>query len=666
VSPFTGMKHSTLLAFALLALLTGKGWQLGASPAAPDWLKTVIARPATMDYGSAHAAVLWNETIIDVSRGGTFTTRSRKVIRLLPSYKTEYTVARQLYDKSSDEVRSFLAWLILPSGEVIAYRAKDTVDIAVRENIHELYTEAREKLISAEYDAKAGAVFAYESVVEEHSIFSQIQRVVQEDIPSEYSAITINLPEGWHAIAQIFNHEPVAPLVKKRSLTWEFRNLPAIEDEPMAPAMSATAAWLAFDIVPPANSNTGRQTFNSWSSVALYLTPKYEAAAVPDAAIKAKAQTFAAGTSILWERINQLCQQAQKVNYVSIALNTAHAGGCFPNPAASILQHNYGDCKDKATLLKSLLAAQGVDSFPLLVFSGESPDVRAEWVSPQQFNHCIIAIKVDDSVDLPAVKVHPQLGRLLLFDPTDPFVPPGWLPKQDGGGQGLLLAASAGGLIAIPQLRADESRTTRTVHGRLYANGALSAQFDEELHGQSAAEMRAKRTSNTLVDYHKFIEYWLKQSVPLAELRRLESKDDFAKAEFSLTAEFESPTHGKLMQNTLLVFKPVFLQRPESIQLKKDKRTQPLVINPLSLYETYTLDLPAEFRIEELPASVELKTPFGYYKSAIQVESDSRIVVERSLEQSPVVLPASEYEGARSFYERISQSEQSPVVLKHL
>jgi hypothetical protein len=38
-----------------------------------------------------------------------------------------------------------------------------------------------------------------------------------------------------------------------------------------------------------------------------------------------------------------------------------------------------------------------------------------------QFNHCITAIKVDDSAQGPAVIEHPDLGRLVIFDGTDAY-----------------------------------------------------------------------------------------------------------------------------------------------------------------------------------------------------------------------------------------------------
>jgi hypothetical protein len=58
---------------------------------------------------------------------------------------------------------------------------------------------------------------------------------------------------------------------------------------------------------------------------------------------------------------------------------------------------DYGDCKDKANLMRALLKAAGVRAFLLTVYATDADDVQAEWPSPQQFNPCILAIQLADA-----------------------------------------------------------------------------------------------------------------------------------------------------------------------------------------------------------------------------------------------------------------------------
>ena len=62
------------------------------------------------------------------------------------------------------------------------------------------------------------------------------------------------------------------------------------------------------------------------------------------------------------EKMQTLAAFVQRdVRYVGIELGI---GGYQPHPAAEVFAHRYGDCKDKATLLRSMLREIGVDSYP--------------------------------------------------------------------------------------------------------------------------------------------------------------------------------------------------------------------------------------------------------------------------------------------------------------
>jgi len=114
----------------------------------------------------------------------------------------------------------------------------------------------------------------------------------------------------------------------------------------------------------------------------------------------------------------------------------------------------------------------------------------------------------------------------------------------------------------------------------------------------------------------------------------------------------------------LLVFKPVLISRRNAVVFQKGKRTQPIMISTYAYSEICTIELPAGYRVDELPPSLELKTEFGTYKSSLRVENGQRVVNERSVELSSSVLPVSQYESVRNFYEKIVQAEQTPVVLR--
>ena len=46
------------------------------------------------------------------------------------------------------------------------------------------------------------------------------------------------------------------------------------------------------------------------------------------------------------------------------------------------LSRGYGDCKDKATLMRAMLRVLKIESYAVLIFSGDPTYVREEWIAP--------------------------------------------------------------------------------------------------------------------------------------------------------------------------------------------------------------------------------------------------------------------------------------------
>ena len=60
----------------------------------------------------------------------------------------------------------------------------------------------------------------------------------------------------------------------------------------------------------------------------------------------------------------------QDIRYVGIELGI---GGFQPHPAPDVFSHRYGDCKDKATLVRTMLREIGVDSYYVLINATRGP-----------------------------------------------------------------------------------------------------------------------------------------------------------------------------------------------------------------------------------------------------------------------------------------------------
>ena len=76
-----------------------------------------------------------------------------------------------------------------------------------------------------------------------------------------------------------------------------------------------------------------------------------------------------------------------------------------------MLSNEYGDCKDKHTLLAALLKAAGIEAWPVLISSNRELDPKLP--SPAQFNHAITLVSLGD--------------KLIWMDSTEEVAPVGVL-----------------------------------------------------------------------------------------------------------------------------------------------------------------------------------------------------------------------------------------------
>ena len=105
----------------------------------------------------------------------------------------------------------------------------------------------------------------------------------------------------------------------------------------------------------------------------------------PSPEVRAKAEELTKGLNNDLDKVQALYDYvARNFRYVSLSLGL---GRYQPHASSDVLHNQYGDCKDKHTLLASLLEAEGMHASSVLINSSRKldPDVP----SPSQFDHVI-------------------------------------------------------------------------------------------------------------------------------------------------------------------------------------------------------------------------------------------------------------------------------------
>ncbi|HYY41923.1 MAG TPA: transglutaminase family protein, partial [Pyrinomonadaceae bacterium] len=336
---------------------------------------------------------------------------------------------------------------------------------------------------------------------------SQTGWMFQDELPTLVSRFTLQLPTGWRASAITFNHTPVEPTVAGTNYTWELRNLAPVAAEPASPAWTNIVPRLAVSYFPPDGAQVaGVRPFANWTDVSRWVSELADPQADANDALATKAMQLTQGAKTELEKIQAIGRFVQGIQYISIDISVGHGGGIRPHAATEVFAKSYGDCKDKANLMRAMLKVVGIPAYLVAIYSGDPNYVREEWASPGQFNHCIIAVKVSDETQAATVINHPKLGRLLIFDATDDDTPVGDLPDHEQGSLALVVAGADGALLRMPTTPPEANQLERQTEVSLAADGSISASVHERARGQSAAGARGEFKHFSRPEYQRIIQ----------------------------------------------------------------------------------------------------------------------------------------------------------------
>lgn len=629
---------------------------------APAWLERAIDAEIPSELGKADAVIICNEMVHEYGyKGSRQREWVRYAVKILQLDGREEADFRLYYSENSDKISDLEVWIIAPNKKPIRKRRKDFVD-AVEENYAQLETENRFLRYYAGMDVRPGTVFAYSYVKESSSLFAEGLFDFSGKHPYLRSRLEVILPEGWDLDTHFLNntmglkHERIG-----RSWVWTSRNVPALVEEEWAPG-PLKKIRLAYTALPPSNAHNDLLNWRSWSDVGTYTAKICQAPSRPTSAIIAKARALVANISGNWEKIEAISRFVQNINYISINIDVDRGGGYTPRSAEKVLNTGYGDCKDKATLMRSLLEAVGIRSYQVVVYSGMDMEFIPTWTSPRQFNHCILAIETDRPTDSEAVCVHPELGRLLIFDPTSALIPIGYLPDYLQGHPGVIGSELEDPLIQFPHGAAAKHRIDRSITAYLSEAGNLEGDSTTIFSGHRASDWRASYRNLNESDFRQYVANNIGDEIGRATVWQTKANDEFEENRFTLSCHFVAPSMARSMRGQMLIFQPAFTGRVDLVPPEDEHRVNDIRYLPMSFRETVRVTLPEGFVVDEQSADRTIEGPFGSYFCRTRIE-EGVLIYERGTDFEPCTIPAADYEKIRAFYREMVDAEKAPVVL---
>jgi hypothetical protein len=575
----------------------------------PDWMQQAAAKPIGTYSAETNAVVLMDETSVRVLSADQYVEHRRKVVKILrPEGRSDATFGTEVSDK--DKVSDLHAWGIDAAGHKYEVKTKEFNTTAKYQE--ELYTDIK-IMYATVPGAGVGGVFAFEYDILHQIYVGEFDWIPQDSTPVKDASLTVELPTTWEFNAVWANSENIKPQsVGPNKWKWTLSDVPAIEEEPFRPSGKTLSkrlevAFYGGGIKP----STG-----SWANIGTWYKGLADPRRTSTPEIRAAAQSLAQGRSGFDAQVRAIATYLQTdVRYVAIMIGI---GGHQPHFASDVFRHKYGDCKDKAALMATMLEELGYHSEMVLVDT-ERGSVKPE-VPCVRFNHAILAIQLPSSVpdDAYPSMVKTKSGfRYVIFDPTNPYTPFGLIPYYEQNSYALI-STSPGELVRLPLIRPEISGNENAGKFALGTDGILSGEVVQKLTGESASRLRGSLVEYDGKDRSKFLEIVasssLKQaSVDAPEFENLKAIDKDLIIKYKLKMSGYAQHAG-----TLLLVRPRVLG-DKALDLPKKKRNYDLELSTTRRdRDIYEIAIPDGYVVDELPENTHIDVGFAMYDAKIE------------------------------------------------
>jgi len=647
----------------LLSVAFSSGIRAGDAPA---WMHALVNVPLPAHDEKTDAVLLYSEDILNVQGNGKIKSISRRAYKILRPGGHEYGMVHAIFDAET-RITGIRGWCIPAQGKDYEVKDKEVTETALMDVPNgELATDVRMKLLQIPA-AVPGNIVGFEIEHEDRPYVLEDDWDFQGPVPVREARYVLQLPSGWEYKAAWMNHKPIEPSPSgANSWQWVVNDVEPVKHEDAMPPWRGVAARMVVTLLP-AGGSAQNKGFETWKEEGIWEAGLEKGRRDSSSDIKQKVTQLTASAVTPVEKIQVLAQFLQhEIRYVAIELGI---GGWQPHLAPEIYAHKYGDCKDKVTLMSSMLAEIGVESYFVSINTKRGAVTSQTPPSMGLFNHQIMAIRLTEGTKeagLVATLTHAKLGKLLFFDPTDELTPFGQLNGALQGNYGLLVGPEGGELVELPKAPPVMNGVRRSAKLKLSANGTLTGDVQEIRMGDRAWTQRwAMRTVTKDTEKIKPIESVLARSLGTFQITKasvgnqLQTEAPFV-YDYSVVAQDYAKPAGNL-----LLLRPRFIGNKSSDLLEtKEPRKYPVEFDgPSRDTDTFEITLPAGYEVDDLPPPVDVDYGFASYHSKTEAAGNT-VKYSRTFEVKELSVPLSRVDDLKKLYRIIASDERNTAVLK--
>jgi transglutaminase-like putative cysteine protease/tetratricopeptide (TPR) repeat protein len=458
--------------------------------------------------------------------------------------------------------------------------------------------------------------------------------------------LNLKVPSDKYVQVWSPNHKPtISDHDGVRTYTW---NVPQLISAPKSTGDDSTKPVPPKDIDEDADGrklpSVAWTTFHSWAEVGDWYRSLALSQAQPTDALRARADELTKGAKTPEDQVRAIYQfVSTRTRYVGIDFGV---GRYQPHSAAEVLANQYGDCKDKDTLLEALLRAKGFSTAPALIGAGIAPvpDVP----SPAVFNHVITTVNLPD-------------GRIWL-DSTPAVAPYRFLTAVIRDEKALVVPANAPAeLTPTPAAGPFPYTEHFEAVASLDADGKLTGKITAAYRDDSEIYVRALALNIAPAEWDKASQYISSATgfSGTTSNTHFTNADDYS-APIAISYDYARHPYGDWDNRRIVPLFPAL----EFAALDDDAKEPQQDIQlgaPRTLTATSTISLPKGYRTD-LPDPIHVKTDFATFDKTYRFDGQ-QIVAERTIVVQKEKLPKTDWKRYQAFTKDIGLSGENWIQL---
>ncbi len=434
----------------------------------PDVEHIIANAPDASDSPDADTLILFNHFSHDVLPNGQSRYTTHQVVKILTERGIrKYGDIAIPYQPNAQNIGVNIARTITPDGTVLQPPAEAFNDVTPPGLLSQnLYSDAMWKVISM-VGLAPGVCIEYQVTLEDkipggETWFTGGYNFQGTETTLE-TTYALQVPKMWNLRWEIANDanpkDPEVSYTENDTVVyiWRYPKMPALTLE---------------DGMPHVNNVVPRLRYSSikdWDSVYNWYNELAKGRYTADADIEAKVEQLTNHLTTIDAKIQAIYHfVATNIRYVGIELGQS---AYQPSYATEVFRMQYGDCKDKTTLLISMLDLVGIKAYPVLVSVAPYERVDTTLPSLSQFNHAVAAIPTGTDT-------------YTWLDPTSSTCRYGDLPYNVQGRRGFLISDTRGEFVEIPVLPSETNRLLSETGLTLNNEGGVEGTLYIQTNGQ--------------------------------------------------------------------------------------------------------------------------------------------------------------------------------------